>query len=80
MKTIRIANLPPGRALELPLAALHTPYIFPTENGLRCNTRQLTLGQHQLDGDFHFGVSRYSQTQLRETSHHHLLREEPAAG
>jgi len=62
---------------ELPLAALHTPYIFPTENGLRCNTRQLTLGQHQLDGDFHFGVSRYSQTQLRETSHHHLLREEP---
>jgi len=60
----------------LPLAALHTPYIFPTENGLRCNTRQLTLGQHQLDGDFHFGVSRYSQTQLRETSHHHLLREE----
>lgn len=61
---------------ELPLAALHTPYIFPTENGLRCNTRQLTLGQHQLDGDFHFGVSRYSQTQLRETSHHHLLREE----
>ncbi|VTP64640.1 Beta-galactosidase [Leclercia adecarboxylata] len=46
---------------ELPLAALHTPYIFPTENGLRCNTRQLTLGQHQLDGDFHFGVSRYSQ-------------------
>ena len=62
---------------ELPLAALHTPYIFPTENGLRCNTRQLTLGRHQLDGDFHFGVSRYSQTQLRETSHHHLLREEP---
>ncbi|WP_333850977.1 beta-galactosidase [Leclercia sp.] len=61
----------------LPLAALHTPYIFPTENGLRCDTRQLTLGQHQLDGDFHFGVSRYSQTQLRETSHHHLLREEP---
>ncbi len=62
---------------ELPLAALHTPYIFPTENGLRCDTRQLKLGQHQFDGNFHFGVSRYSQTQLRETTHHHLLREEP---
>ena len=62
---------------ELPLAELHTPYIFPTDNGLRCDTRQLNVGQHQLEGDFHFSVSRYSQTQLRETSHHHLLREEP---
>lgn len=61
----------------LPLAALHTPYIFPTENGLRCDTRELSFGEHQLQGDFHFSLSRYSQQQLRETSHHHLLQEEP---
>ena len=56
---------------------MHTPYIFPTENGLRCDTRKLVLGAHQLNGAFHFSVGRYSQQQLRETTHHHLLREEP---
>ncbi len=61
----------------LPLEAMHTPYIFPTENGLRCDTRELVVGTHQLNGRFHFSVSRYSQQQLRETTHHHLLREEP---
>jgi beta-galactosidase len=60
----------------LPLEELHTPYIFPTDNGLRCDTRELTLGDHLLRGAFHFAVSRYGQTQLRETSHHHLLEEE----
>jgi beta-galactosidase len=61
----------------LPLEAMQTPYIFPTENGLRCDTRELELGTHQLNGRFHFSVSRYSQQQLRETTHQHLLREEP---
>lgn len=61
----------------LPLAAMHTPYIFPSENGLRCDTRELAFGSHQLEGNFHFSVSRYSQEQLHETSHQHLLREEP---
>lgn len=60
----------------LPLAALHTPYIFPSENGLRCETRELRYGSHQLEGLFHFGLSRYSARQLKETSHRHLLREE----
>jgi beta-galactosidase len=53
-----------------------TPYIFPTENGLRCDTRELVAGTHLLNGQFHFSMSRYSQQQLRETTHHHLLREE----
>ncbi|OMQ21868.1 beta-galactosidase [Serratia oryzae] len=60
----------------LPLSALHTPYIFPTENGLRCNTRQLSLGRWQWQGNFHFGLSRYSQQQLAKTSHNHLLQAE----
>ena len=61
----------------LPFSQLHTPYIFPSENGLRCDTRQLNYGRHRWQGHFHFGLSRYSQQQLHETSHHHLLREEP---
>ncbi len=58
------------------LAQLHTPYIFPSENGLRCDTRMLRYGAHQWNGRFHFSLSRYSQQQLKETTHHHLLREE----
>jgi beta-galactosidase len=61
----------------LPLNELHTPYIFPTENGLRCDTRELRYGDNCWQGDFHFGLSRYSQRQLQDVSHHHLLREEP---
>ena len=61
----------------LPLCDLHTPYIFPTENGLRCDTRELLFGGHQLKGAFDFSLSRYSQQQLRDVSHHHLLKEEP---
>jgi len=60
----------------LPLSALHTPYIFPSDNGLRCDTRQLEYGGHRLNGRFHFSLSRYGQRQLYETTHHHLLREE----
>ena len=60
----------------LPLSELHTPYIFPSENGLRCNTRQLEFGRWQWKGNFHFGLSRFSQRQLMETSHQHLLHEE----
>ena len=62
---------------ELPLAALQTPYIFPTENGLRCETRELAVGAHVLQGNFHFSLSRHGQQQLRETTHRHLLRDEP---
>lgn len=61
----------------LPLEALHTAYIFPGDNGLRCDTRELNFGEHQLRGQFHFALSRYGQEQLRQTTHHHLLREEP---
>ncbi|WP_378081067.1 beta-galactosidase [Aeromonas bestiarum] len=54
---------------QLPLADLHTPYVFPTDNGLRCNTRQLQLGEIAVEGQFHFSVSRYSQQQLALARH-----------
>lgn len=61
---------------DLPLAEMYTPYVFPSENGLRCGTRELCYGAHRWRGDFQFNISRYSQKQLMETSHRHLLREE----
>ncbi|WP_241603408.1 beta-galactosidase [Rosenbergiella nectarea] len=61
---------------RLPLAAMHTDYVFPCENGLRCGTQQLTYGPHLIQGDFHFSVSRYSQQQLTATTHRHLLNTE----
>ncbi|MGL5286569.1 MAG: beta-galactosidase [Aeromonas sp.] len=54
---------------QLPLDAMHTPYVFPTDNGLRCDTRHLSLGGLSFCGDFHFSVSRYSQQQLAAARH-----------
>ncbi|MEJ4042821.1 beta-galactosidase [Erwinia sp. SLM-02] len=62
---------------QLPLAELSTPYVFPGENGLRGGTRVLEYGGLKVEGDFHFSLSRHSVEQLRDTSHRHLLRDEP---
>ncbi|RPH22513.1 beta-galactosidase [Buttiauxella warmboldiae] len=61
---------------QRPLADMHTPYVFPSENGLRCDTQALEYGDNQWRGNFHFNLSRFSQQQLREKSHRHLLVEE----
>lgn len=61
---------------QLPLAALYTPYVFPSENGSRGATQWLNYGNWQLSGDFAFGLSRYGLRQLMDTSHRHLLQEE----
>ncbi|MBQ0343953.1 beta-galactosidase [Citrobacter freundii] len=63
---------------DLSLDEMYTPYVFPTENGLRCGTRELHYGAHQWRGDFLFNISRFSQQQLMATSHRHLLQ--PEAG
>ncbi|MFM4703881.1 beta-galactosidase [Aeromonas bivalvium] len=54
---------------QLPLAELHTPYIFPTDNGLRCQVRELQLGDLRVEGEFHFSLSPYRQAQLAEARH-----------
>lgn len=64
-------------AWRLPLAALHTPYIFPCENGLRCDTRRLQVGALRVDGEFHFSASRYTPEQLATCRHEHELVPEP---
>lgn len=61
---------------DRPLEEMYTPYVFPSENGLRCETRELCYGSHRWQGNFQFNISRYSQKQLMETSHRHLLQPE----
>jgi beta-galactosidase len=64
---------------QLPLEEMYTPYVFPTENGLRCDTQWLSYGHNEWRGRFHFNIGRYGQRQLRETSHRHLLSAEPGS-
>lgn len=59
-----------------PLSAMHTPYIFPTENGLRGGTRELNWGGWQVEGNFAFSVMPYSTQQLMETDHWHQMQPE----
>ncbi|NLS14078.1 beta-galactosidase [Vibrio sp. SM6] len=49
--------------------AMHTPYIFPTDNGLRCGTEQLDIADVTFSGSFQFSVSRYAQTMLAAAKH-----------
>lgn len=51
------------------LDVLHTAYVFPTDNGLRCDTRQLRFGSIEVEGLFHFSLSRFSQQQLAQARH-----------
>jgi beta-galactosidase len=59
---------------QLPIAEMHTNYIFPSENGLRCDTRELTLGKLTVTGHFHFSVSPYGRHQLAAARHTHELK------
>lgn len=53
--------------------ALHTPYIFPSDNGLRCDTKWLALDAIEVRGDFHFSVSQFDQQQLTQAKHSNEL-------
>ncbi len=68
----RLLSAEVGRYSQ-PVEALHTPYIFPSENGLRCDTRELAINGMVLKGLFHFSVSRYSQENLTTARHTHEL-------
>jgi len=52
---------------------MHTPYIFPTDNGLRCDCTRLELGGMSVGGHFHFSISPYGQEQLARATHTHQL-------
>ncbi len=48
---------------------MHVDYIFPSENGLRCDVTQATVGDVTVAGEFHFSASRYSTRSLVEAKH-----------
>ena len=58
---------------QQPVTAMHTNYIFPSENGLRCNVNAMKLGDLQVAGQFNFSVSQYGQAKLAEARHTHDL-------
>lgn len=64
---------------QLPLEEMTTPYIFPTENGLRCDSKTLDWGRWHVGGNFHFSVQPYGTTQLMETDHWHWMKPENGA-
>ena len=54
---------------ERSVSEMHTDYIFPSENGLRCDTSRLELNKLKVIGDFQFSVSAYDQAKLRDAKH-----------
>ncbi|PMG38921.1 beta-D-galactosidase [Vibrio splendidus] len=48
---------------------MHTPYIFPSDSGLRCDVREAKIGEFELKGDFQFSVSRFGLQQLQKAKH-----------
>ena len=54
--------------------ALHTDYIFPSENGLRCDCNSLEINQLVINGNFHFSISQYGQQKLAKALHTHELK------
>lgn len=51
------------------LSNMQTRYIFPTDNGLRCDCLALDIAGLHISGNFHFNVSEYGQAQLDSAKH-----------
>ncbi|MDD1782623.1 beta-galactosidase [Enterovibrio sp. ZSDZ35] len=58
------------------LETMYTPYIFPTDSGLRCGTHWMQAGKIQVSGDFQFNVSRFDPMQLTDAKHTNELMAE----
>jgi beta-galactosidase len=61
---------------RVPTGEMHTPYIFPSDNGLRCDVNELEVGLVRVSGDFHFAASQYGMEQLRSAQHDYELQKE----
>lgn len=72
----RLLSAPIGR-YSLPVEDLYTAYIFPSENGLRCDCRELLVNQLKVSGLFHFSVSRYSQSAIAKARYNYELYQDP---
>ncbi len=54
---------------QLPLVAMHTPYIFPSDNGLRCDVSEVSIGLLHISGEFAFSITEYGLEQLMQADH-----------
>lgn len=68
----RLASADIGR-WQKSIGDMHTDYIFPSENGLRCDTTHLQIADVAVSGHFHFSVSPYGLDQLTDAKHHYEL-------
>ncbi len=69
----------PDRKLSADLGAwscdrqgMQTPYIFPSDNGLRCDVRQAVIGAvciERIDNDFAFAISDFGAESLMRAQH-----------
>jgi beta-galactosidase len=48
---------------------MHTPYIYPSDCGLRCDVRESQVGALSVHGVHHLSVSRYSGDVLKTAKH-----------
>ncbi|MWP60862.1 beta-galactosidase [Gilliamella sp. Pas-s25] len=65
---------------SLPFAELYTPYIYPCENGLRCDVKKLQLNEMTITGQqFKFNINQYGTEQLMAKTHRHLLEPKSCA-
>ncbi|GAL31330.1 beta-galactosidase [Vibrio variabilis] len=60
------------------LEEMHTNYIFPSENGLRCDCHELTVDNLKVEGEFHFSVSEFNQANLANAKHTNELVKDDA--
>ena len=61
---------------RVPIGEMHTPYVFPSDNGLRCDVNELEVGRVRIAGDFYFAASQYGTEQLRNAQHDYELQKE----
>ncbi|MEM7077859.1 MAG: beta-galactosidase [Pseudomonadota bacterium] len=55
------------------LPQMHTPYLFPGENGLRCAVEELVIGDRVIAGNFACALSEYGVDELLRADHNHEL-------
>ncbi len=61
---------------QLSIEEMFTPYIYPTDNGLRCNNQFLEVGCINVTGQFHFSIGQYTQDDLAKAKHPNELKSE----
>ncbi|MBO0212012.1 beta-galactosidase [Vibrio sp. Vb2880] len=61
-------------AYQASVAEMHTPYIFPSDSGLRCDVKESVVGGFTVTGLHHLSVSRYDAQAVANARHTHELQ------